>query len=147
MQKCMYNQVPSYLCEMFTKRNQIHDRETRNQNELDIPKYRTATGYRTFKYRGTKIWDVLDEQLKLTANLKHFKSKLKARLLRGMFAAHDVLLSDKGPLFNSIDYKRYSETHGTAPKLSTPLWPHDNGQAQRFMKCSRKALQTANIQN
>ena len=55
MHKCMYNQGPSYLSQMFTKRNQIHDRETRNQNELDIPKYRTATGQRTFKYRGTKI--------------------------------------------------------------------------------------------
>ena len=42
MQKCLYNQAPSYLSQMFTKRNQIHDRETRNQNELDIPKYWTA---------------------------------------------------------------------------------------------------------
>ena len=83
MYKCMYNQAPSYLSQMFTKRNQIHDRETRNQNELDIPKYRTATGQRTFKYRGTKIWNALDEELKSTANLKHFKFKLKARLLGG----------------------------------------------------------------
>ena len=29
-------QAPSYLSEMFTKRNQIRNRETRNQNELDI---------------------------------------------------------------------------------------------------------------
>ena len=33
--KCMYNQAPSYLSQMFIKRNQIHDRETRSQNELD----------------------------------------------------------------------------------------------------------------
>ena len=32
MHKCMYNQAPSYLSPMFTKRNQIHDRETRNRN-------------------------------------------------------------------------------------------------------------------
>ena len=57
MHKCMYNQAPS--CQMFTQRNQIHDRETRNQNELDILKYRTATGQRIFKYRGTKIWNAL----------------------------------------------------------------------------------------
>ncbi len=54
--------------------HQIHDRETRSQNELDTPKYRTATGQRTFKYRGTKIWNALDGELKSTANLKHFKS-------------------------------------------------------------------------
>ena len=76
----MNNQAPS--CQMFTQRNQIHDRETRNQNELDILKYRTATGQRIFKYRGTKIWNALDEELKSTANLKHFKFKLKARLFR-----------------------------------------------------------------
>ena len=74
MHNCMYNQAPSYLSQMFTKRNQILDRENRNQNELDIPKYRTATGQRTFKYRGTKIWNALDEELKSTANLKLFKA-------------------------------------------------------------------------
>ena len=83
MHNCMYNQALSYLSQMFTKRNQILDRENRNQNELDIPKYRTATGQRTFKYRGTKIWNALDEQLKSTANLKLLKLKLKARLLGG----------------------------------------------------------------
>jgi hypothetical protein len=68
---------------MFTKRNQIHDRETQSQNELDVPKYRTAIGQRTFKYRGTKIWNALDGELKSTTNLKHFKSILKTRLLEG----------------------------------------------------------------
>ena len=48
----------------------------KNQNELDIPKYQTVTGRRTFKQRGIKIWNELDEELKLTANLKHFKFKL-----------------------------------------------------------------------
>ena len=81
--KCMYNQAPSYLRQMFTKRNQIHDRETQSQNELDVPKYRTAIGQRTFKYRGTKIWNALDGELKSTTNLKHFKSILKTRLLEG----------------------------------------------------------------
>ena len=83
MHNCMYNQALSYLSQMFTKRIQILDRENRNQNELDIPKYRTAIGQRTFKYRGTKTWNALDEELKSTANLKLFKLKLKARLLGG----------------------------------------------------------------
>ena len=81
--KCINNQAPSYLCEKFTRRNQIHDRTTRNQNELDIPKYRTTTGQRTFKYRGTKIWNTLDEDLKSIENLNHFKHKLKTGLLPG----------------------------------------------------------------
>ena len=83
MHKCVYNQAPSYLSEMFTKRNQIHDRKTLCQTDLDIPKYRTATGQRTFKHKGTKMWNALDEELKLTVNLKHFKSKLRAKRLEG----------------------------------------------------------------
>ena len=38
MHKCMYNQAPSYLSKMFTKRNENHDRKTGSPNELDIPK-------------------------------------------------------------------------------------------------------------
>jgi hypothetical protein len=54
------------------------------QNELDIPKYRIATGQGIFKCRGTKIWNVLqDEDLKSIVDINNFKSKLKAGLLEG----------------------------------------------------------------
>ena len=67
-----------------------------------------------------------------------------------MFAVHgipDVLISNNGPPFNGTDYKRYFETLGITPKFSTPLWPQGNAQAERFMKCLSKMLQTAKIQN
>jgi hypothetical protein len=50
---------------------------------LSIPKYRTPTGQRTFKYRETKIWNALDEDLKSIVDINNFKSKLKAGLLEG----------------------------------------------------------------
>ena len=65
MHKCGYNQAPSYLSEMFTKRNENHDRKTRSQNELDIPKYRTTTGQRVFKYRGCKILECIGRKIKI----------------------------------------------------------------------------------
>ena len=67
-----------------------------------------------------------------------------------IFAVHgipNVIISDNGPPFNGIDYKRYLETLGITPKFSTPLWPQGNAQAERFMKCLGKVLQTAKMQN
>ena len=74
--------VPSYLCNKFTKRSQIHDRITRNSNNLNIPKYRTSAGQRTFRYRATKIWNVLEETLKFITDLNHFKNSLKLELFK-----------------------------------------------------------------
>ena len=59
----MYQATP-YVCHKFELRNQIHDRDTKNNEKLDIPKYGTSSGQRSFKHRGTKIWNVLDNQLK-----------------------------------------------------------------------------------
>ena len=57
------------------------------------------------------------------------------------------MISDNGPPFNGADYKRYLETLGITPKFSTPLWPQGNAQAEHFMKCLQKVLQTGKIQN
>ena len=55
MFKCINGQAPSYLCDKFKQRDQVHDRNTRSNEDLDIPKFRTCTGQRTFKYKGTKL--------------------------------------------------------------------------------------------
>ena len=79
--KCINGLAPSYLCDKFEKRNEIHDRDTRNNKKLQIPQYRTTCGQRTFKYRATKIWNALDEQLKSINSINLFKSKLKLEFL------------------------------------------------------------------
>ena len=82
MFKCINGQAPSYLCDKFKQRNQIHNRNTRGNEELDIPKFRTSTGQRTFKYRGTKLWNELNKETKLINNLASFKIKLKTDLMK-----------------------------------------------------------------
>ena len=54
--KCMNDKAPQYLCDNFEQRNRIHNRNTRRNGDLDVPKFRTSIGQRSFKYRGTKIW-------------------------------------------------------------------------------------------
>ena len=69
--KCMNDLVLSYLCNKFTKRSQIHDHITRNSNDLNITKYCTSAGQRTFRYRATEIWNTLEEPLKCITDLNH----------------------------------------------------------------------------
>ena len=67
-----------YLCDKFKQRDPtVQDSNTRNNEDLDIPKCRTCTGQRTFKYGGTKLWNQLDKETKLMTNLNSFKTKLK----------------------------------------------------------------------
>ena len=56
------------------------DRDPRRNGDLDIPKYRTSIGQRSFKYRGTKIWNVLDTELKSIIDLNNFKTELQTIL-------------------------------------------------------------------
>ena len=52
----MHDKAPQYLCDNFEQRNRNHNRNTRRNGDLDIPKFRTSIGQRSFKYKGTKIW-------------------------------------------------------------------------------------------
>ena len=47
----------------------------KHEVKMGIRKYRTSTGQRTSKYRGTKICVALGEKLKSTVSLKHFINK------------------------------------------------------------------------
>ena len=60
----MNDKAPRYLRDKFGQRNRVHNRHTRKNGDLDIPKFRTSIGQRSFKYRGTKIWNELDKEPK-----------------------------------------------------------------------------------
>ena len=73
--------APAYLCDKFVERNRIHNRDTRRNEDLNIPKCKTSSGQRSFKYRGTNIWNGLNAELKSISNLNCFKTKLKKSLI------------------------------------------------------------------
>jgi hypothetical protein len=65
--------------------------EIRGRNGgLDIPKFRTSIGQRSF--RGTKVWNDLDTELKPISDLNSFKTKLKANLIEKpcLFLTHKL---------------------------------------------------------
>jgi hypothetical protein len=63
------------------KRNEIHDLNTRNKEDLNVPPYTTTAGQKSSHYRAVKIWNSIDNDLKKLP-LKIFKTELKKKMLR-----------------------------------------------------------------
>ena len=56
--------APPYLCELFNKRVDPHDRVTRHRELLHIPLCKTLSGQRSFQFRAVRLWNSLDNELK-----------------------------------------------------------------------------------
>ena len=78
--KCVNNLAPIYLCKKLIKRSKIHERFTRNCHSIEIPRFKTASGQRSFTYRAATIWNNLEANLK-NNSFKNFKRQLKQQLL------------------------------------------------------------------
>ena len=55
--KCLKNLTPGYLHGSFQYRAKTHQRVTRRNNDLTLPRYRLVTGQKTFTYRGAKLYN------------------------------------------------------------------------------------------
>jgi hypothetical protein len=66
----MNGPAPPYLCELFNKRVELHERVTRNRELLHIPLCKTVSVQRSFRFRAVRLWNTsLDkEQLPLLIN-------------------------------------------------------------------------------
>ena len=83
--KCMNHLTPSYLSSKFVKRSDIHNRRTRNREALQIPFFRSASGQRSFAFRGARLWNNISPELRQCASLKAFKEKLKSHILANSY--------------------------------------------------------------
>ncbi len=86
----IYGNAPSYLCKLFRANDTIHNHNTRNSHSLYTPKYKLATGQRTFKYCGTQLWLTLDISVKQALNLEYFKRRLRKHLMLNVFKGHHL---------------------------------------------------------
>ena len=69
---------------MVTKRltrSQVHTKNTRNKDKLQIPSFRSATGRRSFSYRAVQLWNDLPESLANIESFNVFKNAIKERAL------------------------------------------------------------------
>ena len=79
--KCMTCSAPDYLTSKFTRLFNISGQETRNSQSLHIPLFKLASGQQSFYYRTVKIFNSLDNELKLSKDVLSFRQKLKSKLL------------------------------------------------------------------
>ena len=79
--KCMNGSAPGYLINKFTRRSELHDRNTRYNKDLNLPRCRLKTGQRSFAYRGATCWNRLPKDLKEVVNSGTFKKRLVNMLL------------------------------------------------------------------
>ena len=69
--------------ERTIKRSNVHSRNTRKRDSLNIPLFRATAGQRTFQYCAASIWNNLDSQMK-NYSLKKFKVEMKDKLLSSL---------------------------------------------------------------
>ena len=74
--KCLYNLVPKYLTQYFTRNADLHDHVTRRSNDLHPPKPKRNMGKRTFKYAGAIYFNSLPNYVKSARSVNSFKKML-----------------------------------------------------------------------
>ena len=70
-----------YLHGRFQYRAKTNQRDTRQNNDLTLPRYRLATGQKTFTYRRAKLYNSIAKDIRETGNLNVFNKKIFKYLL------------------------------------------------------------------
>lgn len=104
------------------------------------------------RHGGVHIMLIVDlySRYVLTAVMTTTDSKAVERVLEAIFSRYGypkALKMDNGPPFQSEAFSRYLQGHGIEEMHSTPLYPQQNGAAERYMQLINKAVQTASLEN
>ena len=84
--KCMDDLTPDYLRTRFQRRSEIHQRDTRQKNNLSLPKYRLTSGQRAFAFRGAKVFNSLPKFIGFKRRIfKHIFSSYFVRCIFLLF--------------------------------------------------------------
>ena len=71
------NLLPSIFDDFLILRSQIHNRQTRYAQQINIPMSKSKYGTNTLSYKGAKLYNNLPEEIKGALSLSSFKRKLK----------------------------------------------------------------------
>ena len=61
----MNRQDPVYLVNMFAQTNSLYDHNTSGGTNISVKNITCLSGQRRFAYRGTKVWDNIQEIIKI----------------------------------------------------------------------------------
>lgn len=80
--KCNAGLAPEVFRNYYLKRSDIHKRNTRNVDKLEIPMYKTFTyGHATLKYIGTDLYNGLPREIVNVTHFNKFKANVKCHLM------------------------------------------------------------------
>ena len=94
--KSSHNLIPNhYSCQYYIKNSSIYQHNTRQQNNLHIPKCRSRTCIRqnTIIYQGPKLWNALPDGMKSSNSFNIFKKQLRHYILLWHLFCSLLLLS------------------------------------------------------
>ena len=78
MYKSLNGLAPEHLSKRFVKNSTRNVRQLRNaETDLLLPLQKTSNGQRDISFRGSKVWNQLDYDLKQASSLGTFKRRLK----------------------------------------------------------------------
>jgi len=81
MYKHFNDQLPQIFNTYFNKLIDINDRYTRNKNDYQLMKHKTAMASRGVRSSGPRLWNTLSPKIKMSINLKQFKKQFKNDLI------------------------------------------------------------------
>ena len=78
--KSISGPAPTYLSTLFT-RNSTRETVNLRHSETDLlaPRMKTSNGQKAFSFRGSKVWNELEHEVKLAPSLSTFKCRLKCK--------------------------------------------------------------------
>ena len=78
--KCLNGLTSSYLSAKLTERSKTCEYNTRNRNQLNLPKCRTATAQRSFFYRAVVSWNSVTCLTRNFISIQCFKKKARLEI-------------------------------------------------------------------
>ncbi len=81
MYKSIHGLAPEYLSNLFVKNATRNDRELRNtKTDLTLPLRKTNNGQTAISFRGAKLWNQLEHDIKEAPSIATFKKKLNNKI-------------------------------------------------------------------
>ena len=74
--KCLNNLAPAYFKDYFTRNSSYHFYNTRQKQDLHIPKAKLSKGKKTFRFSGATLFNILPDSLKQAKSLQIFKRNI-----------------------------------------------------------------------
>ena len=75
--KCLNGLVPMYFSNIFSRNSTRGTFYLRNyESDLRVPLFKTANGQKSFAYRGARLWNNLESEVKKALSLSVFTYRL-----------------------------------------------------------------------